>query len=50
MVCYTHFNNQKVLGIDVFDFQFELGYFGYSLAYISKYWANFGSIFWSLCL
>jgi hypothetical protein len=46
MVCYTYFNNQKVLGVDVLDFQFE--HFGYSLAYISKYWANFCSIFWSL--
>jgi hypothetical protein len=30
-------------------FKFELGYFGHSLGYISKYWANFSSIFWSLC-
>jgi len=41
MVCCTYFNNQKELGVDVFDFQVELGYFGYSLGYISKYWANF---------
>ncbi len=34
----------------VLDFQFELGYFGYSLGYISKYRANFCSIFWSLWL
>jgi hypothetical protein len=50
MVCFTYFNNQKDLGVDVLDFQFELGYFGYSLGYITKYWANFCSIFWSLCL
>jgi hypothetical protein len=48
MVCCTYFNNQKELGVDVFDFQLELEYFGYSLGYISKYWANFCSIFWSL--
>jgi hypothetical protein len=41
MVCCTYFNNQKELGVDVLDFQFELRYFGYSLGYISKYWANF---------
>jgi hypothetical protein len=35
------------LGVDVLDFQFELGYFGYSLGYISKYWAIFCSTFWS---
>jgi hypothetical protein len=46
MVCCTYFNNQKELGVDVFDFQFEQGYLGY----ISKYGANFCSIFWSLCL
>ncbi len=50
MVCCTYFNNQKDLVVDVLDFQFELGYFGYSLGYITKYWANFCSIFWSLCL
>jgi hypothetical protein len=50
MVCCTYFNNQKELGVDVLDFQFELGYFGYSLGYISKYLANFCSIFWSLWL
>jgi hypothetical protein len=33
------------LGVDVLDIQFKLGYFGYSLGYISKYWANFCSIF-----
>jgi hypothetical protein len=48
MVCCTYFNNQKELGVDVLDFQFELEYFGYSLGYISKYWVNFCSIFWSL--
>ncbi len=48
MVCCTYFNNQKELGVDVLDFQFELGYFSYSLGYISKCWANFCSIFWSL--
>jgi hypothetical protein len=48
MVCCTYFNNQKELGVDVLNFQFELGYFGYSLSYISKYWANFCSKFWSL--
>jgi hypothetical protein len=48
MFCCTYFNNQKELGVDVSDFQFELGYFGYSLGYISRYWANFCSIFWSL--
>ncbi len=47
-VCSTYFNNQKELGVVVLDFQFELEYFGYSLGYISKYWANFCSIFWSL--
>ncbi len=41
MVCCTYFNNEKELGVDVLDFQFELGYFGYSFGYISKYWANF---------
>jgi len=46
MVCCTYFNNQKELGVDVFDFQFEQGYLGY----ISIYLANFCSIFWSLCL
>ncbi len=50
MVCCTYFNNQRELGVDVLEFQFELGYFGYSLGYISKYWANFCSIFWSLWL
>jgi hypothetical protein len=49
MVCCTYYNNQKELGVDVLDFQFERGFFGYSLGYISKYWANFFSIFWSLC-
>ncbi len=48
MVCCTYFNNQKVLGVVVLGFQFEFGYFGYSLGYISKCWANFCSIFWSL--
>ncbi len=28
MVCCTYFNNQKELGVDVLDFQFELGYLG----------------------
>jgi hypothetical protein len=28
MVCCTYFNNQKELGVDVLDFQVELGYFG----------------------
>jgi hypothetical protein len=37
------------LGVGVLDFQFELEYFGFSFGYISKYWANFCSIFWSLC-
>jgi hypothetical protein len=41
MVCCTYFHNQKDLGIDVLVFQFELGHFGYSLGYISKYWAKF---------
>jgi hypothetical protein len=49
MVSCTYFNNQKELGVDNLDFQFELGYFGYSLGYISKYWANFCLIFCSLC-
>jgi hypothetical protein len=48
MVCCTYFNNQKELNVDVLDFQFEGGYFGYSLGYITKYWANFCSLFWSL--
>ncbi len=48
MVCCSYFINQKELGVDVLDFQFELGYFGYSLGYIFKYWANFCSIFLSL--
>ncbi len=34
MVCCTYFNNQKELGVDVLDFQVELGYFGYSLGQI----------------
>jgi hypothetical protein len=50
MVCCAYFNILKELGVDVLDFQFELGYFGYSLGSISKYWANFCSIFWSLYL
>ncbi len=50
MVCCTYFNYKKELSVDVLDFQFELGYFGYILGYISKYWAKFCSIFWSLCL
>ena len=50
MVCITYFNNQKELGVDVLDFKFEFGYFGYSLGDISKYWANFCSFFWSLWL
>jgi hypothetical protein len=41
MVCCIYFNSQKELGVDVLDFQFELGYFGYSLGYISKYWGKF---------
>ncbi len=43
------FELNKQLGVDVLDFQFELGYFGCSIGYISKYWANLFSIFWSLC-
>ncbi len=39
MVCFTYFNNQKELGVDVLDFKFEFGYFGYSLGDTSKYWA-----------
>jgi hypothetical protein len=35
-VCCTYFNNQKEFCVDVFNFQVELGYFGYSLGYISK--------------
>jgi hypothetical protein len=38
MVCCTYFDNQKGLGVDVLDFQFELGY---SLGYISKYLGEF---------
>ncbi len=34
MVCCTYFNNQKELGVDVLDFQVELGHFGYSLGQI----------------
>ncbi len=41
MVSCTYFNDQKELGVDVLDFHFEFGYFGYSFGYISKYWANF---------
>jgi hypothetical protein len=48
MVCCSYFNNQKEFCVDVLDFHFELEYFGYSLGYISKYWVNFCSIFWSL--
>ncbi len=43
------FNVQRELDADVLDFQFEVWYFGYSFGHISKYWANFKSIFWSLC-
>jgi hypothetical protein len=38
MVCCTYFDNQKELGVDVLDFQFELGY---SLGYIPKYLGEF---------
>jgi hypothetical protein len=30
LLCCTHFNTQNELGVDVLDFQNELGYFGYS--------------------
>jgi hypothetical protein len=43
MVCCAYFNIKKGLGVDVLGFQFEL--FGH----ICKYWANFCSIFRSLC-
>ncbi len=50
MVCFTYFNIKKQMGVAFLDLQFELWYFGYSFGYISKYWANFSTIFWSLCL
>jgi hypothetical protein len=40
-VCCTYFNIQKHFDATIFDFQFELLYFGYSFGYISKKLGNF---------
>jgi hypothetical protein len=37
MVCCAYFNNQKDLGVDVSDFQFELGI-------LASVWARFPNI------
>ncbi len=37
MVCCTYFNNQKELGVDVLDFQFELDI-------LATVWATFPNI------
>jgi hypothetical protein len=40
-VCCNYFNIQKQFDATIFNFQFELLWFGYSFGYISKNWAIF---------